>query len=115
MKMEFKEAMRIWGRMCKERDGCERCPMQGACVQDAAVNLINVSAAESTLAEWAAEHPERTIADDFLEKHPKAPKGDNETPMVCANRCGYGMPEWCGGSALSGACLRCWRRPLEEE
>lgn len=108
--MEFKEAMRIINKICEGKEICEGCVLEGNCI---VIKVCDIERAEATLAKWAAEHPEKTIADDFFEKHPKAAKKDNGTPMVCANYCGYGTPEYCGAE-LVDACSRCWRRPLEE-
>ncbi len=107
--MEFKEAMRIWKRMCKAHDDCVNCPMdtKGAC-KGLIVNY-DEHRVESILAKWAAEHPERTIADDFFEKFPNAKKTEADIPMVCAAHCGY--IEVCYSAV---ECKKCWRRPLEE-
>lgn len=111
--MEFKEAMQTLKRICVARDDCEKCELKLNCPFVTAPSDFDFDKAEAILAKWAAEHPGRTIADDFFEKHPKAAKKDNGTPMVCANYCGYGTPEYCGAE-LVDACSRCWRRPLEE-
>ena len=106
--MEFKEAMRTWKRMCKTLgDGCEECPLERLC----SGGLREYpEEAEAILAKWAAEHPEKTIMDDFFEKHPKAPKRDHRSiPRSCAFDLGY--VEHC---ASGGDCAACWRRPLED-
>lgn len=113
--MEFKEAMRIWKRMCAEYEAaeCKTCPFDEPCGGFCrAFALTNPGETETILTKWAAEHPERTIADDFLEKHPKATTYPDGTPIVCAKHCGYGEPEIC--KTVSEPCVRCWRRPLEE-
>lgn len=59
---------------------------------------------------WSDEHPIKTIKDDFLEKHPNAPKATTGTPMACAWRAGYLDEDGC----LCGKCTECWNRPLSE-
>lgn len=109
--MEFKEAMRIWKRMCKTLgDGCEGCPLERLC----SGGLREYpEEAETILTKWQAEHPERTIADDFFEKHPKAMKGMDGAPLSCARKIGYVSICPCAEQDELD-CERCWRRPLEE-
>lgn len=105
--MEFKEAMRIFNRICKGREMCEGCVLSNKCI---VLKDCDYSTAEAILAKWALEHPERTIMDDFFAKHPKALKRDSGiTPRSCAVDLGY--VEHC---ANGGDCYACWRRPLEE-
>ena len=56
---------------------------------------------------WAEEHPVKTIAEDFFEKFPNAPK-DEDVPKPCAKHCGYvdDCPE-------GVTCNECWKQPLE--
>jgi hypothetical protein len=107
--MEFKQAMRIFNRICKEREMCEGGALSNKCIVLAECDYAEV---EAILAKWAEEHPEKTIADDFLEKHPKAPKTDAGTPYACAVDLGYSMPSSCHREM--DCCSECWRRPLEE-
>lgn len=114
--MEFKEAMRIWKRMCHsiEDSGCSGCPFKevgdGICRRWAGEHPIQ---AEKILSKWAAEHPEKTIMDDFFEKLPKALRDDNGYPTTCARRLGY-VCECPIAEDKASDCVACWRRPLEE-
>ncbi len=110
--MEFKEAMRIWMRMCKTKIVCNDCELRDNCIVEKDAMAIDAFETEAILAKWAAEHPEKTISDDFFEKHPKAKYVDNMVPGVCAFYCGYDKPEYCQRDAA--ICAKCWRRPLEE-
>lgn len=105
--MEFKEAMRIYDRICKGRDVCEACVLEGKCI---GIDDCDHSETEAILIKWAEEHPERTRLDDFLDKHPKAKRSDDGTPTPCAESCGY--IDKCNPGEMS--CADCWRRPLEE-
>lgn len=105
--MEFKQAMRIFNRICKEREMCEGCVLENKCI---VLKECDCSAAEAILAKWAEEHPEKTIADDFFEKHPKAKRCPSGCPDVCAQSVGY--VDECPGELET--CAECWSRPLEE-
>ena len=105
--MEFKEAMRVFRRICKEREICEGCALSNKCI---VLTECDYAEAEAILAKWAEEHPEKTIADDFFEKHPRAKRSDDGTPAPCAEDCGY--IDKCRPGEMS--CADCWRRPLEE-
>jgi hypothetical protein len=107
--MEFKQAMRVIKRICAARDDCEKCELELNCPFATVPSDHDYDKAEAILAKWAEEHPEKTIADDFYEKHPKAEKGEYGTPEVCAGKCGYVTA--CPPGAR---CSECWRRPLEE-
>lgn len=107
--MEFKEAMRIFSRICKEREMCDGCVLENKCI---VLKDCDYSTAEAILAKWAAEHPERTRLDDFLDKHPRAPLDDNDTPRACAKHLGYCAE--CMSSTSAADCDDCWRQPLEE-
>lgn len=110
--MEFKEAMRIWKRMCTGFTTCEKCPLYlfDKDVHCKCTMCYCPDEAEAILAKWAEEHPEKTIADDFFEKHPRAKRSDDGTPAPCAEDCGY--IDKCRPGEMS--CADCWRRPLEE-
>lgn len=110
--MEFKEAMRIWKRMCKEHRECKGCPAEYECVRPTGFAGSDESKIEATLTKWAADSPEKTIMDDFFEKHPKAGKKRDGTPMACAAHLGY--IEKCPDDFSLMRCPDCWRRPLEE-
>lgn len=70
--MEFQAAMKILRRMCTTLE-CDECPFHDLGVHTCRENLYTYpQEAETILAEWAAENPERTLMDDFFEKHPKA-------------------------------------------
>lgn len=111
--MEFKEAMRIWKRMCAAHKTCSKCGM-ATCDPAMCRPWVwdNPVKAEAILAKWAAEHPERTRLDDFLDKHPRAPLDDNDTPRACAKHLGYCAE--CMSSTSAADCDDCWRQPLEE-
>ena len=110
--MEFKQAMRVIKRICSLQDGCEKCELNLNCPFITIPSELDYDKAEVVLAKWAAEHPEKTIADEFFEKFPNAPRDDRNTPYPCAKDCGYSKPPYCERVPFS--CDKCWRRPMEE-
>ena len=105
--MEFKQAMRVFNRICKGHEMCEGCVLENKCI---VLTECDFAEAEDILAKWAEKHPAKTIADDFFEKHPKARREDDDMPKPCAADCGY--IDKCNPGEMS--CAECWRRPLEE-
>lgn len=111
--MEFNEAMQIWGRMCKASDSCQDCQLTRKCPLIGKPSDINSFEFEAIFAKWAAEHPVKTIADDFFEKHPKALKiSSSGIPVTCAKFCGY--CKHCVRDEDASNCEKCWSQPLEE-
>ena len=110
--MEFKQAMRVIKRICSLQDGCEKCELNLNCPFITIPSELDYDKAEVVLAKWAAEHPEKTIADDFFERCPNAMKDDMKIPHACAKHCGYPAPAYC--ERVPQRCAECWRRPLSE-
>ena len=107
--MEFKQAMRIFNRICKGREMCEGCALSNKCI---VLTECDYAEAEAILAKWAEEHPEKTIMDDFFEKHPRAPRRSPDYPEACARVMGY-ISECPATVNNCVGCNDCWRRPLE--
>ena len=95
--------------------GCQNCPLselnnkQGLTCRQ--MEILHPTKAIAIVQKWSDEHPVKTIKDDFLEKHPNAPKAATGTPLACAWRAGYFLDE---DGCLSGRCTECWNRPLSE-
>lgn len=111
--MEFKQAMRTVKRICEAVGGCDGCELLGNCPFVTIPSNIDLNKIESILVKWAEEHPEKTIADDFFEKFPNAPKDIYGLPSTCARDIGY-LRECSRKLSDATTCLDCWRRPLEE-
>lgn len=94
-------------RMCESETGCIGCPAKGVC------HLIprNIEQLVSIVEKWSKEHPQKTMLQDFLEKHPNAPLDDDGTPQACPDKLGYSKY---GCSVVDKYCKKCWNRPLEE-
>jgi hypothetical protein len=111
--MEFKEAMRVIKRICTARDNCGKCVLELNCPFATVPSDHDYDKAEAILAKWAEEHPEKTIADDFFEKHPNALKiSSSGIPVTCAKFCGY--CKHCVRDEEASNCEKCWSQPLEE-
>lgn len=64
----------------------------------------------SALVKWDKEHPQKTYAQDFFEKHPNAIKRNSGCPVSCRGDV-YGTPKDCVGVT----CEPCWNKPMPEE
>lgn len=117
--MEFTFIITEWKRMC-HTEGCAKCPVHPvwdrgdmpcpACFADAPKEV------EEIIAKWSREHPRKTRADDFFEKHPKARKDCTGVPTVCCTDCGYCTESDCEAlGEKDDPCMRCWNIPVENE
>ena len=107
--------LKEWNRMCDlYQTRCSACLMSSQHneheVSCTYLAKLHPTEAIAIVQKWSNEHPVKTIKDDFLEKHPNAPKADTGTPLACAWRAGYLDDDGC----LSGQCTECWNRPLSE-
>lgn len=80
---------------------------------------VHPEIAISIVEKWSAEHPQKTILQDFLEKYPKAELTHNKFPEICPYSLGYAENSQCvldmEEQFCSEECEECWNRPLEEE
>ena len=75
---------------------------------------LDVEKAVAAAEKWDEEHPEKTMAQDFFEKFPNAPRTKMGNPLGCPYHCGYvrEFPRLCDGTREG--CFECWNRKLEE-
>ena len=104
-------------RMCRAIGYCANCPFrelkrkhQSGC--DYLPKIVPKEAVE-IVEKWAAEHPQKTILQDFLEKYPNAVMYDGKPSGVCPYSLGYGKPKEKPCWNTSCSCQDCWNRPLE--
>ena len=99
-------------RMCNfYRGECSKCCSNKSCMF---CNLNAEDAAKKAVAiveQWSAEHPQKTMLQDFLEKFPNATLHDNGTPYCCPHDLGYKKRDKCS----LDDCVYCWNRPVEED
>lgn len=60
---------------------------------------------------WAAEHQQKTMFQDFLEKYPNASLTSYGTPHICPHELGYEGKE--SAICFKRLCIDCWNRPIE--
>lgn len=117
--MEFKEYMKIKRRMVKYdlkkrvcTQNCVKCAFRtqnnGLKCHCSDIELIDPELAENIVKQWAKEHPQKTYAQDFFEKHPNARKDEFGRPKMCREDI-YG-----GGCRDDNNCMDCWNEPMEE-
>lgn len=118
--MEFQEYMKIKQQMVKYSlkmracmEDCGECAFHtqnnGLKCHCSDVELIDPELAENIVKQWAKEHPQKTYAQDFFEKHPNARKDEFGNPFVCRK-------DVCGGSCVgSDNCVDCWNEPMEDK
>lgn len=112
-----------FNRLCNTyvADSCKGCPMRNISGETHHICLgaiigINHSDDEwirgkiKLVEKWSKEHPVKTMAMDFFEKFPNAPKHRDGIPKCCPNVCGYCEDD----CAKFGKCGDCWNRHLEE-
>lgn len=115
--MDAVKFLRTYKRMCKFYEICKKdgCPMKEVSHCDLHDPELDVEKAVAAAEKWDEEHPEKTMAQDFFEKHSNAPRDENGLPMVCPYYLGYEKQnlKYC---AFMGNCERkdCWSRPMEE-
>lgn len=73
---------------------------------------LDIEKAVEAAEKWDEEHPEKTMAQDFFEKHPNAPKRKGEIPYGCPWTLGYQKEQDCPEEIMN--CVKCWSRPMEE-
>ncbi|MBR4934467.1 MAG: hypothetical protein IKZ01_01200 [Anaerotignum sp.] len=103
--------LKEWKRMCDDCLDCDDCPMYEIRKNnvESCRDIVRKNPEKSVaiVHHWTEEHSVKTIADDFFEKHPNAPK-DEDIPKTCAKHCGYF--DDCPGRVT---CNECWKQPLE--
>lgn len=104
-------------RLCDLRLTCEavahdeRCPLYDFCrLTHSQIYAGEAKRAIENLQKWSDEHPQKTYAQDFFEKFPKAPKNKSDEgwyPRACRERIH-------GGECQKIGCDECWNEPMEE-
>lgn len=115
--MDAVEFIKEYFRLCETHEDCVNCPFTKEEV-DVPCDLISKNAEKivSIVKQWAEEHPQKTIMQDFFEKFPNAPKSKFNHPTLCPGNCGYNneTPSYEICKKFNEDCLKCWSRPLED-
>lgn len=99
-------------RFTKDRAKKLRPKFVEKCAARMIMHLRNLEAGNEVHTDvYAVEHPQKTMLQDFLEKHPDAPLNANsDYPECCPFMLGYKK-----GDCIKprGTCVECWNRPVE--
>lgn len=115
--MDVAEYFKIKKRVCKSANyRCDECFMANCIEECCDLELNHPGETVSAMEQWAAEHPQKTIVQEFLEKYPDAPINNRGYPVkMCPDNLGYSRYDECPTVCLSGnICVECWNRSLEE-
>lgn len=125
--MEFVKAMKILNRLCNgtEKPLCIGCPVDAKerdfegnaypfCASFYVLSRNKPEELEKILEKWDQEHPNKTMMQDFFEKHPDAPENSDGVPVICPYLLGYADEECVDGEDGKGDCKACWNGPLED-
>lgn len=115
--MDFIEYMNTKKRMTRNCTmSCTRCALSSdnnkRGMPCSIFERVHPEEAQLIVSGWVELHPLKTRAQDFFEKHPKAPKNTFGDPKLCAHRAGY-----CGNCVPSSSevCHKCWNEPVDVE
>lgn len=112
--MDAIEFIKKRNRMCNSMKSCSQCPFNE--MKHCNFNTEDPEKLVAFVEQWSQEHPQKTMMQDFFEKHPNAPKRRDGTPVgICPSCCGY-TDEPNNASVcikFDEKCLRCWSRPME--
>lgn len=120
---EFVTVMKERQRMCDSFSNrqCTGCPFEDcrsikniACE---AVLFISPEEAEKIIMDWAAEHPQKTLADRFYKLFPDGLKNDRGEPHICPRYLGWikECDDYSRCSCDDGFVCTKWQTPWEEE
>lgn len=116
----FKEKTRMLnslGRKSGKCDGasCLNCPLaymnNGKGLSCSDFEAEYPEEAVAIVEKWAAEHQQKTMFQDFLEKYPNASLTSYGTPHICPYELGYEGKE--PVICFTRRCIDCWNRPIE--
>lgn len=115
--MDAVKFLRTYRRMCRFYETCKKegCPMKEVPHCDLHDPELDIEKAVEAAEKWGKEHPEKTMAQDFFEKFPNAPRTVAGFPRLCPSQVGYENPKddsICNRSVCHKE--KCWGRLLEE-
>lgn len=98
---------------------CSKCLFEDECDNNDCNNCISeiikikdAFRVVEKIKQWSIENPQKTILQDFKEKHPKAPLNEDGTPVgICPGDLGY-EETCCYVHKLD--CTECWNMPIDE-
>lgn len=121
---EFVTVMRERKRMCKatrKAQGCTKCELSsfknGSGMTCYTYTVDSPEEAENIIMDWAAEHPQKTLADRFYKLFPNGLKNDRGEPHICPRYLGWvkECDDYSRCSCNDGFVCTKWQTPWEEE
>lgn len=79
--MDAVEFIKAWNRMCRNYNGCFKCPLEGKecdCLCD-----IDADTIVPIVEQWAKEHPVKTRQSVFLKHYPEAKRSEDGVLTIC--------------------------------
>lgn len=103
--------------LCKSHPSCSKCPLfrrnnKTDLMCDEYITTYTEEAV-AIVEKWLIDHPIKTMADDFFEKYPNAPKDETypELPKFCPMALGFPSPI---KGCLGTPCTDCWGREVDD-
>lgn len=110
--MDAVEFLKEINRMCGEMGSCNDCPLDcGGCCEISELVRLGLTRVVETVEKWSKEHPRKTMAQDFFEKYPNAPRTEDDMPFPCPDGLGYCKHD---SFCIGHTCMECWSRPMED-
>lgn len=99
-----------FARMCDAHAFCNGCPFEGK-TDDCQEFIVEYTGeADRIITEWCKEHPQKTYAQDFLEKFPNA-EMEAGVPIACRSDI-YGMKDCLYD--VGKDCIDCWTEVMPD-
>lgn len=109
------EYLKEFRRMCDSNLGCPECPFfyanNGSGLACSNFHKERPEEAVFIVEKWSKENPQKTILQDFLEKHPNARTNDDGIPNLCPCILGYQLDF--NPNCFKHNCDKCWNAPLK--
>lgn len=103
-------------RMCDSFVSCAACPINESrcCICDIEEKESEVNDIVEYIEKWAADHPQKTLLQDLLEKYPDTKLDDQGIPCdICPSNLGFSDSPKCP-SPEENMCTECWGRSVDD-
>lgn len=105
-----------FARMCNAQKYCSECPIGRVRNAPTCTSFLcqSTDEADRIITEWCKEHPEKTYAEDFLEKFPDARQSSGGVPEVQACAVYGDLPEFEKHCDCGVDCVGCWKEVIPD-
>lgn len=110
-----------FNRMCSSYPDCEGCPLEYTSLcrsigSIGATTIDKINEINSAVVDWCEKHKQKTYADDFFEKFPRARKASASCiPIMCMHHVYPDSITKFGAYCPDGGCKECWNKIMEDE